>query len=70
MKTEARARGGYKFEIGAAGEDNLRDRSPARRMSQADVVAGAELRQIAIAKPVPSPDGEFHFAAVDESERG
>ena len=25
MKTEARARGGYKFEIGAAGEDNLRD---------------------------------------------
>ena len=39
-------------------------------MSQADVVAGAELRQIAVAKSVLSLDGEFHFAAVDESETG
>ena len=39
-------------------------------MSQAGVVAGVELRQITVAKPVPSPNREFHFVAVDESETG
>ena len=66
MKAEARARGGCKFVIGAAGEDKSKDRSSARKMSQAGAVAGAELRQ----STVPSMDKDFQFAAVDDSEMG
>ena len=73
MKMEARARAGSMSLIGAVGEENSRDCSPAHRMSQASAVAvaGAKLRQIGMAHlNTPSPGGEFQFVAVDESEMG
>ena len=69
MKAKARARAGYKIAIGAIGEENSRDRSLACRMSQVGAIAGAKLRQIAMAHlNTSTPDGKFHFATVDESE--
>ena len=87
MKVEAHARASHKITIGAAGEENSRDRSPARRMSQAGAVAGAEKYMVIGVRDETGSkssisllsmslrrdkfaDGEFHFAAVDESETG
>ena len=66
MKAEARAKGGSHLVSGAAGEVKPTDRSPARKMSQAGAVAGAELRQ----RAVPSMEKDFQFAAMDDSEMG
>ena len=72
MKADARARAGYNFLIGAAGEEN---RSPPHMMGQANAIVGSEFTASSPTGAVshlttPSPTGEFLFVTVVVSEMG
>uniref|UniRef100_A0A7N2KY10 DUF4283 domain-containing protein n=1 Tax=Quercus lobata TaxID=97700 RepID=A0A7N2KY10_QUELO len=71
IKVEARARAGYKISIDAAGEENIKDRSPSHKMGQAGAIAGAKLSKVTVVHlNASSPDGDFLFAAIAVSKMG